>query len=219
MPEGTPPLATGSVEAVNTGQKREVQQGKRVIRTAIWKQPVDGPVALHGTHVGDDVQADRRYHGGYDKAVYAYAREDYDWWAQELGQEMVPGNFGENLTTRGVDASNATIGERWQVGTALLEVSEPRIPCAKLALRMDDTKFVKRFAAANRPGTYLRIIEEGEVQAGDEITVLSRPDHGVTSVLVFKAQLSDHSLAERMLAAPELSDEWREWAIDRAEAA
>ncbi len=218
MPEGTDgePLASGRVEAVNVGHKRLVESGGRTISTAIWKSPVDGRVPVRGIHIGDDVQANTEAHGGFHKAVYAYSREDFDWWAAELDQEMVPGNFGENLTLTGIDVSGAVIGERWRVGTALLEVSEPRIPCAKLALRMDDPRFTKRFGAANRPGTYLRIIEEGEVGAGDEVAVLSRPDHGVTSALVSEARLSDHSLAERMLEVPQLSEQWRDWALEYA---
>lgn len=210
------PLATGSIEAVNVGPERQVETGGRVITTAIWKSPVNGPVPVRGVHVGDDVQANTEVHGGFDKAVYAYAREDYEWWAAELGQEMVPGNFGENLTLSGIDASGAVIGERWRAGTALLEVSEPRIPCAKLALRMGDPGFTRRFGRANRPGTYLRIIEEGEIEAGDAVTVLSRPDHGVTSALISEARLSDHSLAARMIDVRQLSEEWRDWAIEHA---
>lgn len=209
-------LATGSVEAVNTGRKRQVRVGDRIVSTAIWKSPVQGRVPVKGVHVGDDIQVATSVHGGFDKAVYAYSREDYDWWASELGQEMESGNFGENLTLKGIDASGAVIGELWRLGTALLEVSEPRIPCAKLGLRMGDPRFTKRFGEANRPGTYLRIREEGEVQAGDAVTVISRPDHGVTSALVSEARMSDHSLAERMLDIPQLSEAWRNWAFEYA---
>jgi MOSC domain-containing protein YiiM len=131
---------------------------------------------------------------------------------------MVSGNFGENLTLNGIDASGAVIGEHWRAGTVLLEVSEPRIPCAKLALRMGDPLFGKRFAKANRPGAYLRIVEEGDLAAGDEVEVLDRPDHGVTSALISEAVLSDHSLAPRLLEVPQLSDSWREWALERVEA-
>jgi MOSC domain-containing protein YiiM len=219
MPEGAAPLAQGTVESVNTGDKRLVKSGNRIISTAIWKSPVEGRVPVRGVHVGEDVQADTSVHGGPDKAVYAYARAEYDLWASELGQEMVPGNFGENLTLEGVPVSGAVIGERWRAGTALLEVCQPRIPCAKLGLRMGEPRFTKWFAERNRPGAYLRIIEEGDVGAGDAVEVLSRPEHGVTSALVSEALLSDHSLAPRLIAATQLPDQLREWAIERAETA
>ena len=126
---------------------------------------------------------------GHDKAVYAYAREDYDWWEQQLGRDLVPGNFGENLTTEGPRPQRGAVGDRWEVGSVLLEVSEPRLPCFKLGLRMDDPKFPKRFAAAVRPGAYLRILREGELGAGDEIRVVERPEHSVTMELMADARV------------------------------
>src|SRR5262249_11175939 len=154
-------------------------RGQQVM-TGIWKEPVGGRVALRGVNVDGDEQADRKVHGGVDKAVYAYAREDYDWWEGELARSLDPGMFGENLTTSGLDLNQAVIGERWRVGSALLEVSEPRFPCFKLGLKMGTQRFIKQFAKARRPGTYLRIVEEGEIGAGDGITVSHRPQHGVT---------------------------------------
>ena len=112
-------------------------------------------------------------HGGDAKAVYAYAREDYEWWEGELGRELAPGTFGENLTVRGVDVSGAEPGERWRIGSTLLEVTEPRRPCFKLGVKMDSLRFLKQFAAAGRPGKYLRIVEEGELQAGDAVEVVA----------------------------------------------
>ncbi len=154
-------------------------------------------------------------HGGEHKAVYAYAWEDTLWWQEELGRELEPGNFGENLTLSGIDVPEAVVGERWRVGSALLEVSEPRFPCFKLGLRMGDPRFVKRFAAARRTGTYLRIVEEGDVGAGDAIERLARPDHGVTIGLFAEAYLGDHALAARLLEAPQVSSAWQEWARGR----
>src|SRR3954451_18402496 len=127
--------SSGAVESVNVGAVQALEVEGRSVTTAIWKSPVEGRVALRGVNLAGDDQADTTVHGGPDKAVYAYAREDYDWWASELGQEMLPGHFGENLTTAGIDTSGAVIGEHWRIGGALLEVSQPRIPCAKLALR------------------------------------------------------------------------------------
>src|SRR3982751_3259146 len=131
--------------------------------SAIGKAPVTGRVRVEGVNVAGDDQADRRVHGGPDKAVYAYAREDEDWWAQQLGRELPPGMFGENLTTEGVDVSGAVIGERWRIGPPLLEVGQPGLPCAKLGIRFGDPLMVRRFGEASRPGAYLRIVTPGEL--------------------------------------------------------
>src|SRR5205814_569222 len=132
-------------------------------------------------------------HGGPDKAVYAYSAEDYAWWATELGKTLPPGTFGENLTISGIDVSNAPIGQHWQVGTVVLEVSQPRIPCYKLGIKMDDPRFPTRFAQAERPGSYLRIIHEGSIAAGDPVTIQSTPSHGLTSRLVSHIYHRDHA--------------------------
>src|SRR4051794_1247046 len=175
------------VVSVNVGRPREVDTGKRTVLTAIWKQPVDGRVAVRGVNIDGDDQADRSVHGGPDKAVYAYAAEEVAQWQAELGRDLDVAAFGQNLTTQGIEVSGAVIGERWRIGTALLEVAQPRQPCFKLAIRMGDPRFVRRFAEASRPGAYLRIVESGELGAGDTIEVVHRPAHGVTSRLVFDA--------------------------------
>jgi MOSC domain-containing protein YiiM len=208
-----------SVVSVNVGLPRAVELEGRSITTAIWKQPVAGRVAVRGVNVAGDDQADRSVHGGADKAVYAYAREDTDWWEAELGRPLEDGTFGENLTVRGLDVSNSLVGERWRIGTAVLEVSQPRLPCFKLGLRMGDPRFVKRFASALRPGAYLRIVREGEIRAGDQIEVMHRPAHEITIELIARAYLRDHELAPRLLEAPELPEGWREWVAKRAELA
>jgi MOSC domain-containing protein YiiM len=181
--------------------------------TAIWKEPVEGRVAVRGVNLAGDDQADRSVHGGPDKAIYAYAAEETRRWEAELGRELGPGAFGENLTIEGLDVSGALIGERWRIGTTLVEVVQPRLPCFKLGLRMGDPAFVKRFAQASRPGAYLRIVEEGELGAGDAIAVdvAARPDHGVTMRLVSDAILLDHDLIAQALEAPQLIPELREW--------
>ena len=199
--------------SVNVGLPRKVPRGKGTVEMAIWKDPVEGRVAARGTQLEGDRQADPSVHGGHDKAVYAYAREDYDWWEQQLGRELVPGNFGENLTTEGLDLNEARVGELWEVGSVLLEVSEPRLPCLKLGLRMGDPKFPKRFAAAVRPGAYLRILREGELGAGDEIRVVERPEHDVTMELMADARLNRGGHDERLLAAPGLPEKWRRRAL------
>jgi MOSC domain-containing protein YiiM len=187
-----------------------VDTGKREISTAIWKQPVEGRVRVRGVNLDGDEQADLSVHGGPDKAVYAYAIEETRLWEEELGRELGVGAFGENLTTTGVDVSGALIGERWRVGTTLLEVVQPRFPCFKLGVRMDDPGFVRRFAQGSRPGAYLRIIEEGELGTGDKVSIVERPDHGVSSRLVFDAILVDHSLVAKAQQAPQLIPSLRE---------
>lgn len=152
--------------------------------TAIDKRPVAGPVRVRELGVYADVQADRADHGGRDKALYAYAQEAADRWAAELEREVPPGLFGENLRTAGVDVDGAEVGERWAVGadpgTALhVEVTMPRTPCATFARRMGEERWVRRFARSGAPGAYLRVVRPGTVAAGDPVTVLSRPGHGV----------------------------------------
>src|SRR5215211_5634062 len=138
----------GSVLAVNLAEIRLIPRRGRKVPTGIWKFPVEGRVPVRGVNVEGDDQADRSVHGGPDKAVYAYAREDTEWWERELGRELGPGTFGENLTLRGMDVTGALVGERWGVGSTLLEVSEPRLPCWKLGVKMGDPRFLKRFARA-----------------------------------------------------------------------
>jgi MOSC domain-containing protein YiiM len=169
-------------------------------------------VPVRGVNIHGDEQADRSVHGGPDKAVYAYGADDYHFWSAELGREVGPGSFGENLTIDGLDVSGALIGERWQIGAAILEVSQPRIPCYKLGIRMADPTFPRRFAAAERPGAYLRIVREGTVGAGDALSVISRPSHGLTAALVARAYHADRSLVPRLLEVPELSPGWHDWA-------
>jgi MOSC domain-containing protein YiiM len=205
------------VLSVNVGGVRTVEAGDRTISTAIWKRPVEGRVPVAGVNLSGDDQADRSVHGGHDKAVYAYAWEDTAWWHEELGRELVPGNFGENLTLEGVVVPDAVVGEHWRVGSALLEVSEPRFPCFKLGIRMGDPRFVRRFAAVGRPGAYLRIISAGEVGAGDEIEVIGQPGHGVTIALFAHAYLRDRSQLVRLLAARQLTESWRTWIVERLE--
>jgi MOSC domain-containing protein YiiM len=201
--------ARGIVESVNVGMPRPVEVNGGTVLTAIWKHPVGGPVAVRGVNLDGDDQADRGVHGGPDKAVYAYAREDIQWWEQELGRTLGEAPFGENLTVRRLPVSEAVIGEKWALGSVLLQVAQPRLPCFKLGLRMGDPRFLKRFAAAQRPGAYLRILREGHIAAGEPIEVTDRPTHGVTSALVSRALLGERWLLETALAAEELPAELR----------
>jgi MOSC domain-containing protein YiiM len=207
----------GRLVSVNAGRPREVgtRRGRPVL-SAIGKSPVDGRVAVAGVNVEGDDQADRRVHGGPDKAVYAYASEDTTWWEGELGRALGPGAFGENLTVEGVDVTGAVIGERWRTGTVTLEVCQPRLPCFKLGLRFGDPRMVRRFAEAGRPGAYLRILTEGNIAAGDAVEVLERPSHGITVALVSRAILVDPSLLADAAMAPELPPDLSEWMLERA---
>lgn len=210
-------MTTGRVLSVNVGQIRDFDYNGRPAKSAIWKSPVAGRVAASGVNLAGDDQADRKAHGGRDKAIYAYAVEDYQWWESELGRALDYGEFGDNLTLQGMDVTGALVGERWQVGSTLVEVSEPRIPCWRFAVRMQDPQFPRRFTAASRPGTYLRILTEGEVGAGDEIRVHSRPDHDLTIGEFFRIFSRDQDELGRLLSVPEVSTSWKEWIEKRIE--
>lgn len=177
--------------------------------TGIGKHPVDGPLEVGapgpkgtaGSGVAGDVIGDWTAHGGDYQAVYGYAREDLDWWQSELGVDLLNGQFGENLTTQGIDHTHARIGERWRVGTATLEVTAPRVPCRTFAGFLGQRGWVKRFTQVARPGAYFRVLEPGLIAAGDEITVLHRPDHDVTVELFLRAITTEADLLPRLLEA------------------
>lgn len=202
------------VESVNVGQPRTVVFGGRPITSAIWKTPVSGRAAVGELGVAGDRQADLTVHGGPDKAVYAYAVEDIEWWSGQEQRTLDRGVFGENLTIRGLDLGAALIGERWAVGGTLLQVRQPRIPCHKLAVRFDDRGFPRRFAAAGRPGAYLGVLQTGSIGAGDRISLVDRPDHGVSVGLVNHVFLHDRSRLAEILAAPQLPEDLRAWALE-----
>ena len=191
---------SGSVLSVNVAEIREVARRGRMVKTGIWKLPVEGSVAVRGVNVEGDEQADRSVHGGPDKAVYAYAREDIDWWEGELGRAL----------------PNGVIGERWRIGSVVLEVSEPRFPCWKLGVRFGDPGMLKRFAAARRPGAYLRIAGEGELGAGDAAEVVQTPAHGFTIADFAHAFLEDPAALPQLLEIPAVSAEWRDWVSRRS---
>ncbi len=208
-------LARGTLLSVNVGGIREFEFNGRVAVSAIWKAPVRGRVTVRGVNLEGDDQADRAAHGGPDKAVYAYAIEDLVWWKKELGRPLENGELGENLTTEGIDVNGALVGERWGIGSTVLEVSEPRIPCWRLGVRMEDKLFPRHFTKAGRPGAYLRIAVEGDVGAGDEIRVVERPDHDLTVGDVFRIYTRDRDDVARLLSVPQMSSSWKRWAEDR----
>jgi MOSC domain-containing protein YiiM len=160
--------------------------GRKPVRTGIDTRPVDGRVAVRPLGLDGDVQVNRRHHGGEGQAVYAYSQEDANFWIAELGRELPPGRFGENLRTSGVDLTGALLGERWRIGTALFEVTSPRTPCANFARFWDEPQLVKRFTAHGATGAYLRVLETGELGAGDDVEVVARPDHGISTGTAFR---------------------------------
>ena len=200
------------VLSVAVGRPREFEYRGKPARSAIWKSPVPGRVAARGVNLEGDDQADRGAHGGPDKAVYAYAVEDARWWAARIGRPLVTAELGENLTTEGVEVNGALVGERWAIGSAVFEVSEPRIPCWRLGVRMNDPGFVRVFTEALRPGAYMRIVREGDVGAGDPIELVSKPDHDLTVRDVFRIYTRDRGESGRLLDVPQMSEAWKRWA-------
>jgi MOSC domain-containing protein YiiM len=198
-------MLTPSVLSVNVGRAVSVAfaSGKDG-RTAIDKRSVPGRVRAGRLGLAGDQQADTENHGGIDQAVYAYASEDMQVWAADLERALRPGQFGENLTTSGLDVTGAVIGERWRIGDAVLEVSCPRIPCSVFQGWMGEERWVKRFTERGASGAYLRVLTEGDLGAGDAIVVEHRPAHRVTIGETFRALSGEHSLAARLLEAPEL---------------
>jgi MOSC domain-containing protein YiiM len=207
-------ITLGRLLSVNVGKPREFEYRGQLVKSAMWKTSVAGRVAVRKTNLEGDGQADRKAHGGFHKAVYAYAIEDARWWQHELGRPIAFGEFGENLTTEGIEVNSAIVGERWQIGTAVLEISGPRNPCWKLGVRMNDPMFPRDFTQAMRPGSYLRVVAEGTVGAGDEIQLLSRPDHGLTIRDVLRIFSRDRNEAVRLIGNPHLSNSWTTWAAD-----
>jgi len=170
------------VVSVNISLPKTVEWRGRKVTTAIFKEPVEGRVRIRRTGLVGDRQADPSVHGGPTKAVYAYPSEHYPLWRRELGRADLPcGSFGENLTTEGLDERTLRVGDRLRVGSALLEVTQPRMPCYKLGIRFGRLDMVRRFLASGRSGFYLAVLEEGDVAAGDPIELLGT-DHGHPTV-------------------------------------
>lgn len=218
--------------SVNLGRRTVVAHaaGSPTGATGIDKRPVRGPVRVSapgakgvgGSGLAGDEIGDKRHHGGDDQAVYAYAREDLDAWERTLGRSLPDGAFGENLTTSGVDVNGARIGERWRIGSdLLLEVTSGRIPCRTFQGHLDERGWVKRFTEESAPGAYLRVIEPGEIRAGDPIRVVHRPDHDVTVGLQFRAVTTERELLPELLAAgdalhPETAERARTYLAQQA---
>ncbi len=200
-------LSVNLTHSVHTGEWTG-SEGK----TGIDKRAVDGPVTFANEEVTGDVIVDRNHHGGFDQAVYAYSREDADWWQKQLGITIDNGRFGENLTTSGIDVNQALVGERWKIGSTILEVSQPRIPCRVFAGFWQRPTLIKEFMESGKPGTYLRIIQEGQINAGNVIEIVFKPDHQITIADLYAAKNGERSKVQEIAAVKELSIKYQEWA-------
>ncbi len=209
------------VRSVNAGALAEVAGMRRP--SGIRKHPVDrievrdpGPKrgGLGSGVVGDEIGS-RKHHGGETQAVYAVASEELGWWGAQLDRDLADGMFGENLTTVGLDVDAAEVGEQWQVGSALLEVCGPRVPCATFAKHMGEPRWVKRFTEHGRTGAYLAVLEAGSIAAGDPIEVVRRPGHGLTVPMFFRAAMGDKELADVFLDARVLPQVEHDWLASR----
>ena len=203
------------VVSVNVGFPREVLWRGKPVTTAIWKAPVAGRVPVRRLNLNGDGQADLRVHGGPDKAVYAYPSEFYELWSRERPElDLGPGAFGENLTTAGLLDGDVSVGDRFRISTAELVVTQPRIPCFKLGIRMGRDEFVTEFLDRGLHGFYLAVAREGEVAAGDEIVELERDPRGfrVTEVArLYARDRDDVAAMQRAADHDRLPESWREW--------
>jgi MOSC domain-containing protein YiiM len=172
--------------SVNVGRKETQLKGDEIETTGIYKVPVTGPVEIGVLGLEPDFICDKKNHGGPDQAVYVYGSTDYDWWNVELGRPLEAGTFGENLTISDLGSASIHIGARLRVGTVLLEVTAPRIPCSTLAARMRDPEFVKKFRRAERPGLYCRVIERGRLQSGEDVVLTGYAGEIVSILEMFR---------------------------------
>jgi len=172
--------------SINIGQERTQPNGSKIETTGIYKIPSQDPVQVTALGVKGDFIASEKHHGGPDQAVYVYSSADYAWWSQELGREIVPGTFGDNLTVSELESGNFNIGDYLHIGEVTLQVTAPRIPCATLAARMGDAQFVKRFRKAERPGLYCRVIRAGIVEAGNDVTIETYRGETMPAIEMFR---------------------------------
>ena len=192
------------LESVNVGLAETIEYGNKSMETGICKRPVSGPVAVTEEGIPGDAILATKHHGGPDQAIYAYSADDYDWWAAKTGRDYPPGLFGENLTVRDLP-SDMRIGARLLIGEVVLEATSPRIPCSTLATRMHDRGFGMAFRQAERPGIYFRVLNEGELQAGDSVTLVESDSCDVTILDLFRHKYRlrhDPEELKRYLEAP-----------------
>jgi len=199
--------------SVNVGLPRDVRWNGQTVQTGIFKDPVSGPVMLRSLNLDGDRQADLSVHGGPTKVVYVYAREHYDYWREQLPEQVLaPGVFGENFTTEGLEQESVFIGDEFSIGKARVVVTEPRMPCFKLAIRFGRPDMLKRFLKSQRTGFYFGVLEEGEVQAGDEINLVRRDETGLKVSDVTKLYTTERGnadLLEKAISTNGLPESWR----------
>src|SRR5581483_7245917 len=208
------------VVSVNVGVPTPVEVTGGTVLTSIFKSPVSGRVAVRAHNIEGDRQADLTVHGGPYKAVYAYAHEHYSYWRAEWRDRdaFAPGMFGEDLTTEGLLEADAHIGDRYRIGSAILQVTQPRMPCYKLGVRFDRVDMVKRFWLSDRPGIYFSIVTEGELGAGDAIEKVGEQADGISVADVaalYRGTKNDPALLERALRAPRFGG-WKARLMERA---
>jgi MOSC domain-containing protein YiiM len=191
--------------SINIGTERTQQIGSELEKTGIYKLPTQGPVEIQTLGIKGDFIASKKHHGGPDQAVYVYGMPDYEWWSKELGKELDPGTFGDNLTISHLESAALKIGDRFHIGPVILEISAPRIPCAILAARMGVPQFVKKYRRAERPGLYCRVIREGNVQTGDEVSLEPYEGETIMAMELFRDYYKrdkDEETLRRFLRAP-----------------
>src|ERR1700687_2245364 len=210
--------------SVNTGLPQQMKWHGRSVTTAIYKQPVEGRVALRKLNLEGDRQADLSVHGGEHKAVYCYPTEHYSYWERELpGRELPIAMFGENFTMHGLLEDSVHLGDRLSIGASEVVVTQPRLPCYKLGVRFQADDMVKRFLASGRTGFYLAVTREGEVGAGDEIKVIARDPNGVTVSEITRLYVAkrygdnDASSVRRASRVTALPESWKEYFRERLE--
>jgi len=196
-------IAPATIETICVSRAKHVSNGDEEIFTGIYKQPVKGKLALPTLNLDGDEQADLTVHGGKDKALYVYASEHYPYWQKELpGMDLPYGMFGENLTTKGMLEENVCIGDEFKIGTAIVRVTQPRLPCYKLAFKFDSPDIIKRFMQSGRSGIYFAVVQEGEIEQGDEIVYMQSDKHNITVLevaKVFTNKQNDREHIERIM--------------------
>ncbi|MBE9126952.1 MULTISPECIES: MOSC domain-containing protein [unclassified Coleofasciculus] len=201
--------------SVNVGLPREVNWKGRTVSTGIFKESVTDRVMVRSLNLHGDGQADLTVHGGVDKAVYVYPFEHYDYWRTELPDtDLTMGNFGENFTTTGLKEEDLNIGDRFQIGSVELMVTQPRMPCYKLGIRFGRADMVKRFLASRRTGFYFRVLQEGEVVAGDTLALVSRNENNITVADItqlYTREKNDPELLQRATQLEALPESWRDY--------
>lgn len=191
--------------SVNLGEERTLHRKERVEQTGIFKMPVGRSIHISKLGLAGDVIVSKKHHGGPDQAVYVYGVTDYEWWAKEIGRELPPGIFGENLTIRDLESAQFNIGDYLHIGAVTLQVTAPRIPCGTFAGRMEDSQWVKKFRQAERPGLYCRVLTEGEVSPGMPVSMEKYTAETISSMQVFRDYYDKNKSLEtlrRHLKAP-----------------